>query len=77
MTSATDHATAAFEPTAEFTAAANAGAALYDSAATDRLEFWAEQARRLHWHQRWSQVLDWTDAPVAKWFVDGKLNVAY
>ncbi|MEV6280600.1 acetate--CoA ligase [Nocardia sp. NPDC051832] len=77
MSSATDHAIAAFEPTAEFTAAANADAALYDSAAADRLEFWAEQARRLHWEQPWSQVLDWTDAPVAKWFVDGKLNVAY
>ncbi|MEV0250522.1 acetate--CoA ligase [Nocardia sp. NPDC050712] len=77
MTSATDHATAAFEPTAEFAAAANAGAALHDSAAADRLEFWAEQARRLHWEQPWSQVLDWSDAPVAKWFVDGKLNVAY
>ncbi|WP_460745431.1 AMP-binding protein, partial [Nocardia goodfellowii] len=77
MTSATDHATAAFEPTPEFTAAANAGAALYDSAATDRLEFWAEQARRLHWEQPWSRVLDWSGAPVAKWFVDGKLNVAY
>ncbi len=77
MTSATDHATMAFEPDAEFAAAANAGVALYDSATADRLEFWAEQARRLHWEQPWSQVLDWSDAPVAKWFVDGKLNVAY
>ncbi|WP_194819559.1 acetate--CoA ligase [Nocardia sp. XZ_19_385] len=67
----------AFEPDAEFAAAANAGVALYDSATADRLEFWAEQARRLHWEQPWSQVLDWSDAPVAKWFVDGKLNVAY
>ena len=25
----------------------------------------------------WSQVLDWSDAPFAKWFVGGKLNVAY
>jgi len=39
--------------------------------------FWAEQANRLHWHQPFTQVLDWDDAPVAKWFVDGKLNVAY
>ena len=26
-------------------------------------------------HQKWDQVLDW-DAPFAKWFVGGKLNVA-
>ncbi len=26
--------------------------------------------------QKWDQVLDW-DAPFAKWFVGGKLNVAY
>ncbi|MDJ0113930.1 AMP-binding protein, partial [Rhodococcus erythropolis] len=29
------------------------------------------------WHEKWTDVLDWTDAPVAKWFVGGKLNVAY
>ncbi|MFC9895567.1 acetate--CoA ligase [Nocardia sp. NPDC127579] len=75
MTSATDRVS--FEPAADFAASANAGADLYDSARADRLEFWAEQARRLHWEQPWTQVLDWSDAPVAKWFVDGKLNVAY
>ncbi|MGY1932114.1 acetyl-coenzyme A synthetase N-terminal domain-containing protein, partial [Nocardia gipuzkoensis] len=79
MTSATtdDRDTTAYPPDAEFAAQANAGAALYDRAAADRLEFWAEQARRLHWEQPWTQVLDWSDAPVAKWFVGGELNVAY
>ncbi|WP_461158115.1 acetate--CoA ligase, partial [Saccharopolyspora tripterygii] len=43
----------------------------------DREAFWAEQASRLHWDTKWGQVLDWSDAPYAKWFVDGKLNVAY
>ncbi|WP_433714748.1 acetate--CoA ligase [Nocardia sp. CA-084685] len=76
MTSATTDPTT-YPPDATFAASANAGAALYDRAAADRLEFWAEQARRLHWHQPWTQILDWSDAPVAKWFVDGKLNVAY
>ncbi|WP_431972203.1 acetate--CoA ligase [Nocardia sp. bgisy134] len=66
-----------YPPSSEFAAAANADAALYDRAAADRLTFWAEQAERLHWHQKWNQVLDWSDAPVAKWFVEGKLNVAY
>ncbi|WP_040773135.1 acetate--CoA ligase, partial [Nocardia pneumoniae] len=39
--------------------------------------FWAEQAGRLEWARPWTRVLDWTAAPVARWFVDGKLNVAY
>ncbi|MFI6368415.1 acetate--CoA ligase [Nocardia sp. NPDC050630] len=76
MTSATTDPTT-YPPDAAFAASANAGAALYDRAAADRLEFWAEQARRLHWHRPWTQILDWSDAPVARWFVDGKLNVAY
>ena len=67
----------AYPPNAEFAAAANADASLYDRAAADRDAFWAEQARRLHWHEPFSRVLDWDDAPVARWFADGKLNVAY
>ncbi|WP_280499259.1 AMP-binding protein, partial [Nocardia cyriacigeorgica] len=68
---------AAYPPPAEFAANANAGAALYDRAAADRLEFWAEQARRLHWERPWNQVLDWSNAPYAEWFAGGTLNVAY
>jgi acetyl-CoA synthetase len=30
----------------------------------------------LSWARRWDQVLDW-QPPFAKWFVGGKLNVAY
>ncbi|BDT92936.1 acetyl-coenzyme A synthetase [Nocardia sputorum] len=66
-----------YPPTAEFAAQANADAALYERAAADRDAFWAEEAGRLHWHEPFTQVLDWSDAPVAKWFVGGKLNVAY
>lgn len=66
-----------YPPSAEFTANANATADLYDQAEADRLAFWAEQANRLHWDTPFTQVLDWSQAPVAKWFVGGKLNVAY
>lgn len=66
-----------YPPSPEFAANANATASLYDRAAADREGFWAEQARRLHWAQPWTRVLDWEDAPFAKWFVGGKLNVAY
>ncbi|SEP52894.1 acetate--CoA ligase [Amycolatopsis saalfeldensis] len=66
-----------FPPSDEFAAQANAKAELYAKADADRERFWAEQAERLTWDTKWSQVLDWTNAPFAKWFVGGKLNVAY
>ena len=66
-----------FPPSPEFAAQANAQPSMYDDAAADRLGFWAEQARRLDWAQPWTEVLDWSNAPFARWFVDGKLNVAY
>ena len=66
-----------FPPSPEFAAQANAQASMYDEAAADRLGFWAEQARRLDWAEPWTEVLDWSKAPFARWFVDGKLNVSY
>jgi acetyl-CoA synthetase len=67
-----------FPPTPEFAAAAIAQPHLYDAAASDRLAFWADQSRQLlHWHEPFTEVLDWSQAPVARWFGDGKLNVAY
>jgi len=66
-----------FPPAEEFTAQANAQAELYKDADADRDAFWAAQAERLSWDTKWTQVLDWTNAPFAKWFVGGKLNVAY
>ncbi|PWW65945.1 acetate--CoA ligase [Actinokineospora spheciospongiae] len=65
-----------FPPSAAFTEAANVGESAYAEADADREAFWAEQASRLSWDTEWSQVLDWTNAPFAKWFVGGRLNVA-
>ncbi|WP_435864266.1 AMP-binding protein, partial [Streptomyces sparsogenes] len=48
-----------------------------EQAGDDRMAFWARQAGRLHWDTEWTQVLDWSDAPFARWFTGGKLNVAY
>jgi acetyl-CoA synthetase len=66
-----------FPPSAEFAAAAVAQPALYEEAAADRLAFWDTQARALSWATEWTQTLDWSDAPFAKWFIGGSLNVAY
>ncbi len=65
-----------FAPSPEFVAQANAKADLYDEAERDRLAFWEQQANKLHWHEKWSQVLDW-QPPFAKWFIGGKLNASY
>ncbi|BBZ02403.1 hypothetical protein MCHIJ_18400 [Mycolicibacterium chitae] len=66
-----------YPPSPEFAAQSNATAALYDEAEADRLAFWAKQAQRLSWATPFTEVLDWSEAPFAKWFVGGKINVAY
>jgi acetyl-CoA synthetase len=63
-----------FAPPPEFAADANADERLYAIASADRLAFWAEQARTLHWDCPFTEILDWSDAPVARWFADGTLN---
>ena len=66
-----------FPPTPEFAAQANAQPGIFEVASADRLGFWDEQAQHLSWQMPYSEVLDWSGAPFAKWFVGGKLNVAY
>ncbi|HEY9424631.1 MAG TPA: acetate--CoA ligase [Microterricola sp.] len=67
-----------FRPSPEFVAQSVADASLYADAKADRLGFWATQARELlHWNKPFTQTLDWSNPPFAKWFDDGELNVAY
>ncbi len=80
MSSQIDHLlneTRRFAPPEAFAANAIATADLYAQATADRDAFWAEQARALHWHTPFTEVLDWSNPPFAKWFADGALNVAY
>src|SRR5262245_26401867 len=66
-----------YPPAPDFTAQANLrDPAVYKQAAQDLEQFWAAQASGLDWFQKWSKVLEWS-CPDAKWFVGGKLNVAY
>ncbi|MFB9527722.1 acetate--CoA ligase [Nonomuraea roseola] len=65
-----------FEPPAALAAAANVTAAAYTEAEADRLAFWERAADRLAWAKRWDTTLEW-NAPFAKWFVGGRLNIAY
>ncbi|MGH3961219.1 acetate--CoA ligase [Mycobacterium sp.] len=70
-------APSSYPPSAEFAAKANVRDDVYRAAEQDPLAFWAQQANRLSWSTPFEQVLDWSDAPFAKWFVGGTLNVAY
>jgi acetyl-CoA synthetase len=65
-----------FPPSPGFAADANLGVEAYARAAADPEGFWAEQAGRLTWARPFTQVLDWSGAPHARWFGDGELNVA-
>ena len=69
--------TRAFAPGKHVAENANATKATYEEANADPVGFWETQARRLHWEKEWDQALDWSNPPFAKWYLGGKLNVAY
>ncbi|NKX50284.1 AMP-binding protein, partial [Arthrobacter deserti] len=65
-------------PSPEFAAPAVAQPGIYEEAAAGRPAFWAKQARELlTWEQDFTQALDWSNAPFAKWYTGGTLNAAY
>ena len=49
---------------------------IYEEAAKDPEAFWARFAEELDWFKKWDKVLEW-DPPYSKWFIGGKINVAY
>ena len=70
-----------FPPPPEFARAAHVRSleeyrSLYRESIDDPEAFWGKMAEKLHWFKKWETVLEWK-APYAKWFVGGKLNVAY
>jgi acetyl-CoA synthetase len=66
-----------FEPPTEFAEQANASdPSIYAEAERDPDEWWASQAERLDWFERWDEVSRF-DPPHHEWFIGGKLNAAY
>ncbi|MFA9441115.1 propionate--CoA ligase [Uliginosibacterium sp. sgz301328] len=43
----------------------------------DREGFWNDQASLIHWHKPFTQVLDYSQPPFARWFVGGQTNLCY
>src|SRR5687767_8439621 len=65
-----------FSPPPDFAAQANAkDPAIYERAEKDFEGFWAEQAKTLAWRKPFTKVLEW-EAPYAKWFLGGELNIS-
>ena len=50
---------------------------LHRRSIADRESFWTEEARRIHWHRPFDQVLDYSRPPFARWFVGGETNLCY
>ena len=70
-----------FPPSAEFAASAHIKSLeeyerTYKESMDDPEKFWAGIAKELHWFKPWDKVLEW-QAPWAKWFVGGKINLSY
>ncbi len=49
---------------------------LYGEAAESPERFWGRIASELHWFRPWDKVLEW-EAPWARWFVGGQMNLSY
>lgn len=69
-----------FEPSAEFASNAYLGSleayrAMHERSIADPESFWSEVAGELSWSKPWSRVLDESEAPFYKWFVDGQTNI--
>ena len=43
----------------------------------DLENYWAEKAEQFEWFQKWDKVLDDSNKPFYKWFVNGKINLTY
>ena len=70
-----------FAPSPEFSEKAHVKSmeeyeALHKRSVEDPEGWWSEQAEALTWQKKWDTVLDWSDAPFAKWFIGGKINAA-
>jgi len=49
----------------------------YRHSIDDPASFWAEEARRIDWHTPFTQVLDASRPPFARWFVGGTTNLCH
>jgi propionyl-CoA synthetase len=51
--------------------------AFYRRSVDDPQTFWAEQAQRIEWRRPFTQTLDYSHPPFARWFIGGQTNLCY
>src|SRR2546429_5170034 len=73
--------TRVFQPSPEFSQTAHIKSLeqyeqLYREAEENPEKFWGEIAGQLHWFRKWDKVLEW-EAPWAKWFTGGQINLSF
>ncbi len=72
-----------FEPPTDFSRSARIGGmeayrSMSDAARQDPEAFWGNAARKeLSWFTPFESVLDWSDAPFARWFEGGTTNISH
>jgi acetyl-CoA synthetase len=67
-----------FPPSPEFAAQANAQPGIHELADADWKGWWLSQAlERVTWFTEPTQILDDSNPPFYRWFVDGELNLSY
>lgn len=47
----------------------------YQRSINEPEQFWAEQARRIDWQTPFTQTLDHSNPPFARWFCEGRTNL--
>ncbi|MFP3300574.1 MAG: acetate--CoA ligase [Thermoplasmatales archaeon] len=50
---------------------------IYKESIENPEKFWDEHAWILNWYRKWDKVLDDSNAPFYRWFINGKLNISY
>ena len=43
----------------------------------DRETFWAEEAKLIHWRRPPREILDYSNPPFARWFVEGQTSLCF
>ena len=52
-------------------------AAFYQQSIQEPATFWDQEAKLIDWKEPYTQVLDYSRPPFAKWFVGGQTNLCY
>ncbi len=77
------HEVPVYPPSTEFSAGAHVKSmeeyqALYDRSVADPEAFWAEQAERISWFEKWNTVREWDyHKAEIQWYLGAKVNACY